>query len=101
MKTVDAIYLNKRGNPHDTSDWAYYRITSQGKDGDHIEVCLLRWPTFEDLDVVGDERKAPVVNPLDTGFSSAYPNMCKVLLHKWNIAHNAEEDLIGIRERNV
>jgi hypothetical protein len=100
MKTVDAIYLNKRGNPQDTSAWAYYRITSQGKDGDHIEVCLLRWPTFEDLDVVGDEQKSVVINPSDTGFASAYPNMCTLLQNKWNIRHS-DEDLIGIRARDV
>jgi hypothetical protein len=98
MEMVDAIYLNKRGDPQDTSKWAYYRITSEGKDGDHIEVCLVSWPSLEDLDVVGDEQKAAVINPNDTGFASAYPNICNLLRNKWNIEHR-DEDLIGLRVR--
>ena len=50
-----------------------------GKDGDNIEVCLVRWPGFEDIDIVGDEDKAIVVNPGDTGYASAFPNVCELL----------------------
>jgi hypothetical protein len=100
MQIVDSIYLNKRGDPLDTSKWVYYRITSQGKDGDHIEICTLTWPELADLDVIGDEQKAVVVNPNDTGFRWAYPNMCTLLLNKWNIDHNEIDDLIGSRVRN-
>jgi hypothetical protein len=98
MEFADSIYLNKRGDPHDTSKWAYYRITSRGDLDDPIEVCLLKWPTFEDIDIVGELDKAKVVNPGDTGRSSAFPNICKLLKNKWNIDHNID-DLIGIRER--
>jgi hypothetical protein len=59
---------------------------------------LLKWPTFEDLDMVGNEQSAVVVNPGDTGFASAYPNLCALLRNKWNIKHS-DEDLIGIRVR--
>lgn len=97
---VDAIYLNKRDRPSDTSAWAYYRVTSEGKDGDHIEICTLEWPSLRDLDIVGDEKKAVVVNPGDTGYVSAFPNLFSVLANKWNIEHS-DDDLIGIRVRAV
>ena len=81
--------------------WAYYRITSiGGKDGDNIEVCLVRWPGFEDIDIVGDEDKAIVVNPGDTGYASAFPNVCELLMKKWKIDHE-QSVLIGIRARNL
>jgi hypothetical protein len=53
-----------------------------------------------DLDVVGDEKKAVVVNPGDTGFASAYPNLCSLLANKWKIEHS-DDDLIGIRVREM
>lgn len=96
---VDAIYLNKRGSQSD-EDWVYYRVTSQGKEGDHIEVCLVSWPSFADIDRVGDEQRAVVVNPGDTGFTCAYPNICALLKNKWNVDH-CDDDLIGIRVRNA
>lgn len=100
MIVMDAIYLDKRGS-WVTSDWAYYRITSLGgQEGDHIEVCLVKWPTFADLDMVGDEKKSAVINPWDTGFASAYPNFCVLLKNKWNITHT-DEGLIGLRPREV
>jgi hypothetical protein len=97
---IDSIFLNKRGDLSDTSKWAYYRVTSHGKVGDNVEVCLLKWPTFEDLDVVGDHLKAVVVNPGDTGFTCAFPNLCSLLKNKWNIDHDID-DLIGLRERRT
>jgi hypothetical protein len=100
MTVVDTIFLNKRGYPADTSKWAYYRITSGGGLGDHIEVCTLEWPLFKDLDVVGDEKKAVVVNPNDTGYMSAYPNLLALLAKKWDIKHS-DDDLIGVRVRDV
>ena len=68
--------------------------------GDHIEVCTLEWPTFKDLDFVGDLQKAVVTNPSDTGYASAYPNLLTLLKKKWNIEHK-DDDLIGIRVREV
>jgi|SRR5208337_536895 len=101
MKQIfDSIYLNKRGHPEDDSHWAYYRVGSWGKDGDDIEVCLVQWPTFTDIDVVGDEFKAIVVNPSDTGYNSAYPNLCELLKNKWHIDHS-DEDLIGFIVREI
>jgi hypothetical protein len=96
---LDSIYLNKRGHDQDTRHWVYYRVTSLGgKFSDHIQVCLLAWPLFSDIDVVGEEDKAPVVNPADTGFIYAYPNLCNLLTKKWNVDHE-QSILIGIRER--
>jgi hypothetical protein len=99
MTYLDSIYLNKRGNDSETGRWAYYRITSLGGElGDHIEVCTLEWPSLEDINVVGDEKKAPVINPADTGFNSAYPNVCDLLRSKWKIDHE-KSVLIGMRGR--
>jgi hypothetical protein len=96
---MDSIYLNKRGHEFETWLWAYYRVTSLGgREGDHIEICLVEWPTFKDIDMVGDEKKASVINPGDTGFTSAYPNLCDLLQRKWNVDHELSV-LIGIRPR--
>ncbi len=100
MDVTDTIYLNKRGNESNTSSWAYYRITSRGNEGDPIELSLLTWPEFEDMDVVGDLDKAIVVNPSDTGYRSAYPNFTDLLQRKWNINHE-QSILIGFRARHV
>ena len=101
MTVLDSIYLNKRGDESNTASWAYYRITSiGGSEGDHIQVCLLGFPAFEDIDVVGEEKKAVVVNPFDTGFVSAYPNLCNMLRKKWDIDHERSW-LIGIRRREI
>lgn len=89
------IYLYKDGHPQDTSFWKYYRISSEGKMGDHIEVCLVEWPTFKDIDKPGEIDKAPVINPADTGFTSAYPNFLTLLKNKWGIEYR-DEDLIGV-----
>jgi len=73
---LDSIYLNKRNNNAETSEWAYYRLTSLGgSEGDHIQVCLLEWPSLSDIDVVGDEKKAVVINPWRHGirFSVSEP----------------------------
>jgi hypothetical protein len=94
----DSIYLNKRGNETFTGVWVYYRLTSLGKLGDSIEVALLTWPDFKDIDVVGDIDKAVVVNPGDTGYVSAYPNFTTLLQKKWNIDHE-KSVVIGIRVR--
>jgi len=98
MRQVDAIYLNKRGHNSDTSKWAYYRISSAGGMGHNIEMCLVKWPSFEDIDEVLSEHAAVVVNPGETGFASAYPNILKVLKSKAGIDHK-DDDLIGIRAR--
>jgi len=97
---VDCIYLNKRGKPMDTSAWASYRVSSFGAFGDPIELCLVGWPTFQDIDEIVSPDKAVVVNPFDTGYASAYPNLLAVLKSKWNIEHQ-DEDLIGVRVREI
>lgn len=98
-RLFDSIYLNKRGHEQNTSHWAYYRVTSLGGGvGDHIQVCLVQWPSFSDIDVVGDVTKAAVVNPSDTGYNSAFPNLLELLSKKWNIDHE-KSILIGARER--
>jgi hypothetical protein len=48
----------KRGYDSDTSKWAYYRISSTGDMGDNIEMCLVSWPSFEDIDEVLSEHAA-------------------------------------------
>lgn len=68
--------------------------------GDDIQIRLVEWPTLTDIDVVGDEFKAIVVNPSDTGYNSAYPNLCDLLKKRWNIEHR-DEDLIGFRAREI
>jgi hypothetical protein len=101
MKQVlDSIYLSKRGDLQNTSSWAYYRVRSWGKDGDNIAVCLVQWPSFTDIDVVGEELKAVVENPGDTGFSRAYPNLVGLMQTKWNVDHDASV-LIGAIVREV
>jgi len=96
----DLIYLNKRGHPSVFNAWVYYRITSAGNEGDHIELCLLSWPDLADRDEVVSEKLAVVTNPYDTGLARAYPNILNVLKKKWDIDHR-DEDLIGIRERKA
>ncbi len=101
MMVADHIYLNTRDNSFSTWIWAYYRITSQGgKEGDNIEVCLLKWPTLEDINIVGDEEKAIVVNPADTGYNSAHLNVCQLLKKKWDIDHE-KSIFIGFRSREI
>lgn len=39
----------------------------------HIQVCLLTWPLLSDIDVVGEEDKAPVVNPADNCIQLCVP----------------------------
>ena len=91
---ADMIYLDKRGSNLD-NDWAYYRITSEGGVGDPIELCLVKWPTFEDIDEIVSPESAVVVNQGDTGYTSAYDNFGKVLKKKWNIRHS-DDKLIGM-----
>lgn len=98
-EVLDSIYLNKRGHEQNTQHWAYYRVTSLGGGlGDHIQVCMLEWHSLSDIDIVGDEDKASVLNPADTGFNSAYPNLCNLLNKKWSINHE-QSILIGMRVR--
>jgi hypothetical protein len=96
MQLMDSIYLNKRGNDHDTSVWAYYRLTSLGGNlGDHIELCPITWPALED-------SETPVLLVCDTGYTSALPNTVEHLKTKWDINHESST-LIGLRvsEREV
>ena len=83
---IDMIWLNKRGSDH-TSDWAYYRFTSLGKDGDMISACQVEWPSLKDIDELGDADKAIVSTPGLTGFAIAFPTMVSLLQNKWNIDH--------------
>jgi hypothetical protein len=99
-KILDSIYLNKRGHHHDDGRWIYYRVTSSGHESDSIEVCLVEWPTFRDINVAGDEFKAIVVNPADSRHNSASPNLHDLLKSKWNI-HHFSADLVGVIVREV
>lgn len=94
---LDLVYLNKHKNESLASNWSYYRITSiGGRIGDSIEVCLLNWPTLEDINIVGNEKLASVWNPFETGSLSAHPNLCSLLWDKWNIDHK-QSSHIGVR----
>jgi len=84
--SIDSIYLNKRGSQN-TGNWAYYRFTSLGKQGDMISVCQVEWPSFKDIDEIGDTDKAVVSTPGLTGMAHAYPTMISLLKDKWNIDH--------------
>lgn len=91
--SIDSIWLNKRGSNH-TSDWAYYRFTSLGNEGDMISACQVEWPSFKDIDEIGDPDKAVVSTPYLTGMASAYSTMISLLANKWNI-HHEESMIIG------
>lgn len=83
----DLIYLNKKDSSI-TNDWIYYRLKSKGADQDPIEVCKVAWPTFADINLIWDESSAMVSTPGLTGLSSAYEQICSLLLSQWSVDHN-------------
>ncbi len=56
------IYLDKMGDDdHDPDNWRYFRITTvsgmgeeEGRPGSSIQLCLVKWPTFDDIGPVTD-----------------------------------------------
>lgn len=95
----DTIFLNKRGDDL-TNNWAYYRLTSiRGRDNDPIEACLVSWPTFRDIDSLGDESTASVWTPGITGLRVAHVTMKEFLKNKWDIDHS-DSTVIGLIIRN-
>jgi hypothetical protein len=97
MRELDLIYLNKRGNESDDSEWTYYRTTpvaglgiSAGEDGSTVQVCRVTWPDLKDTAEIVD-------TPGAVGYTSAHPNVV-ALLSGWGIDHN-KSVLIGVRER--
>ena len=49
--------------------------------GHNIEMCLVKWPSFEDIDEVLSEHAAVVVNPRRDGFRlrlSQYPESAQI-----------------------
>jgi len=96
----DTIFLNKRGDDL-TTNWAYYRLTSiGGQNNDPIEACLVRWPTFNDIDSLADESTASVWTPGITGLGVAYGTMNDFLKNKWNIDHT-NSTVIGLIVRGA
>jgi hypothetical protein len=94
VKSWDVIYLNKRGSNLD-NDWVYYRFRSDGGgDNDPITVCQVKWPTFEDIDLIGDEKKAVITSPGLTGLVTAYEQTCLLMKNQWGI-EQADSIVIG------
>jgi hypothetical protein len=97
---MDQIYLDKRGDESNTSSWVYYRVTSvdslgnpAGTEGSSVQICRVKWPTFEDI--------APVIDtPGQVGYrhTVAYPTAKKILA-EWDVDHEQRSILIGSRER--
>jgi hypothetical protein len=95
---IDSIYLNTCDD-NLTNNWAYYRIRSIGGClNDPIEVCLVKWPTMEDLDSISDETTASVWTPGITGLAGASTTMEEFLRNKWGIDHSTSV-LIGLISR--
>ena len=94
VKSFDLIYLNQRGT-NVLNDWLYYRVRSDGgHDNDPITVCQVKWPTFEDIDLIWDENRAVITSPGLTGLASAYEQTCALMKNRWGIDHT-ESILIG------
>lgn len=83
--TWDLIYLDKHGDAdHYPQSWTYYRIRSTtglgipaGDLGSSVQVCRVKWPTFEDID-------PPTDTPGVVGYTSAEYNANK-LLEQWGV----------------
>ncbi len=96
---INTIYLNRRGNDL-TNNWVYYRLTSiGGQNNDPIEVCLVSWPTFMDIDSLANERTASVWTPGITGLRVAHDAMNELLKNNWDIDH-ADSSVIGLIVRD-
>jgi hypothetical protein len=87
IRRFDLIWMNTQ-NDNLTDNWVYYRTSSiGGQKNDPMEACLVKWPTFEDLDSLSDERAASVWTPGITGLAVANQTMTVFLKNKWNIDH--------------
>ena len=85
-----SIYLNKKNLLSNTEPWAYYTIKGGFEVGDNIEVKLVSFPDFSEIDVIVDI-------PGNVGLSAAYDNINLLLRNKWGIERERSE-LIGILE---
>jgi|SRR5208337_4740914 len=82
---IKSIYLYK---PEESflNTWVYYRVSSinleepAGTFGAPIEVCRVKWPTFEDVPPATD-------TPGITGRASAYEHMCRLVREQWSVEH--------------
>jgi len=81
----DLIYLDKHGDEdHKPQSWTYYRIRPTtglgipaGDLGSTVQVCRVKWSTFEDIDT-------PTDTPGVVGKISAEYNANK-LLEQWGV----------------
>jgi hypothetical protein len=83
----DLIYLDKHGDDSYPQNWTYYRIRSTtalgipaGDMGSAVQVCRVKWPTFEDID-------SSIDTPGVVGYTSAGFNAEK-LLEQWDVDRN-------------
>jgi hypothetical protein len=84
------VYLDKKGNDHDTSGWCYYTLSGGSEVGDTIQTKQVKFPSFEDCDVTVD-------TPGNVGLSAAYENINTLLRNRWGIERE-RSILIGILE---
>jgi hypothetical protein len=84
--------LNKRASNLD-NDWVYYRVRSDD-DNDPITVCQVEWPTFRDINLIWDEKKAIITSPGLTSLATAYERVCVLMKNRWGIDHR-ESIIIG------
>ena len=87
MLNADLIWLDKQ-NTNVTSDWKYYRTTT---DGDNIEISQVTFPDFVDFGI-------RVQTPCIVGNVTAPQTSEEVLKNQFNIDRN-RSILIGMRVR--
>jgi hypothetical protein len=94
----DEIYLDKCGDDdHYPDKWKYFRVTRvtglgniEGTVAATIQVCQVKWPTFEDIPPVND-------SPGVTGYASAW-EIVNGALRQWGIERD-RSIFIGVRDR--
>jgi len=95
---TDEIYVDKHGDEDHLPDtWTYFRVTSvtglgnpEGTEGSTIQVCRLKWPTFEDVPPVVD---TPGIVALAVAWEAV-----NTALKNWGIDRE-ESIFIGVRDR--
>jgi len=76
------------------NNWLYYRIASYNMDepagtlGAPIEVCRVKWPTFEDVPPATDTTGI-------TGLASAHEQLCRLVKELWGVEHE-KSILVGV-----
>ena len=84
---MNLIYLDKRGDEHDTSKWAYYRLKGN-ETGGNADAALVSFPDFKDT--------VPVISiGLSVGMDSIYKDTNIMLKNAWNIDRE-RSILIGV-----